>query len=269
MPTWLQAAFLGVVQGLTEFLPVSSTAHLLVLERLLGYADPASVFTEMIQLGSILAIVWLYRRKVWDVVSGIPSRPDARAFAVKLVVSVAPALLVGALAADYVEAVLHKSLATIAAAFVIGGIVMLLVERRAPPRRTESVDTVTVGQALGVGLFQVLALVPGVSRSGATIVGGLLMGLDRATAAEFSFFMAMPTLAATFAHSAVELRNQISADRLGEVAIGFVTAYLASVVVVEPFLAVVRRRGFAPFAWYRIAAGAALLAAVLGGWMVS
>lgn len=257
------------MQGLTEFLPVSSTAHLLVLERLLGYNDPASVFTEMIQLGSIFAIVWLYRQKVWDVVSGLPTRPDARAFALKIIVAVAPALAVGAVASDYVESVLHKSLTTIAVAFILGGIVMLVVERAGIRARTRSTDDTTLGQALGVGLFQVLALVPGVSRSGATIVGGLLMGLDRAAAAEFSFFMAMPTLAATFAHSLVELRHQISADRLGEVAIGFVTAYLASVVVVEPFLAVVRRRGFAPFAWYRIVVGAGLLAAVVGGWMVS
>lgn len=267
MPTWLQAAILGVVQGLTEFLPVSSTAHLLIGERLLGFDDPGSVFTEMIQLGSIFAIVWLYRQKVLDVIAGLPTRPEARRFALMLIIAVVPALAVGAVASDFVESVLHKSMTTIAVAFILGGIVMLVVERSASAPRTTSVDDTSVPQAAGVGLFQVLALVPGVSRSGATIVGGVLMGLDRATAAEFSFFLAMPTLAATFAHSLLEVRHQITADRTMELVIGFVMAFLASLAVVRPFLGVVRRRGFAPFAWYRIAAGVVLLAGVIGGWI--
>ena len=165
-----------------------------------------------------------------------------------------------------------------AVAFVLGGIVMLLVERatEGPPpadnagrvangSHTHSVDATTPRQALGVGLCQVLALIPGVSRSGATIVGGMLVGFDRPSAAEFSFFLAMPTMAAAFAHSLLELRHQITADRTIELVIGFVMAFVASVVVVRPFLAVVRRRGFAPFAWYRIVAGILLLAAVAFG----
>lgn len=267
MPTWLYAAILGVVQGLTEFLPVSSTAHLLIGERLLGFDDPGSVFTEMIQLGSIFAIVWLYRQKVLEVITGLANRPEARRFALMLVIAVVPALAVGALASDFVERVLHKSMTTIAVAFILGGIVMLVVERSASAPRTWSVDDTSVPQAAGVGFFQVLALVPGVSRSGATIVGGMLMGLDRATAAEFSFFLAMPTLAATFAHSLLEVRHQITADRATELVIGFVMAFLASLAVVRPFLAVVRRRGFAPFAYYRIGAGVLLLVGLLGGWI--
>lgn len=267
MSIWLQAALLGIVQGITEFLPVSSTAHLLIGERLLGFTDPGSVFTEMIQLGSIVAIVWLYRRKVVEVVTGIPTRPEARRFALMLVVAVLPALVAGAVASDFVESVLHKSLATIAVAFVLGGVAMLLAERWARRRpRTRSVDDTSIGQAFSIGLCQVLALVPGVSRSGATIVGGMLTGLDRATAAEFSFFLAMPTLAATFGHSLLALRHQITADRSEELAIGFVMAFLASAVVVKPFLGAVRRRGFAPFAWYRILAGLALLIAQARGW---
>ena len=268
MSIWLQAALLGIVQGITEFLPVSSTAHLLIGERLLGFTDPGSVFTEMIQLGSIFAIVWLYRQKVIDVVVGLPSKPEARRFAFLLVIGVIPALVAGALASDFVEAVLHKSLTTIAVAFILGGVVMLAVERYGLRARTRSVEDTTPKQALGIGLYQVLALVPGVSRSGATIVGGMLMGLDRGTAAEFSFFLAMPTLAATFAHSALEVRHHITTDRSVELAVGFVMAFLASAVVVRPFLAFVRRVGFAPFAWYRIVAGIALLVAVLAGWMV-
>ncbi|HUR34351.1 MAG TPA: undecaprenyl-diphosphate phosphatase [Vicinamibacterales bacterium] len=267
MPTWLQAAILGVVQGLTEFLPISSTAHLLVGERLLGFDDPNSVFTEMIQLGSILAIVWLYRGKVWEVMAGLPARPESRRFALMLIVAVLPALIAGAMASDFVESVLHKSFTTIAVAFIVGGVVMLVVERAAARPETRSIDDTSMGQALSIGLCQVLALVPGVSRSGATIVGGLLSGLDRPTAAEFSFFLAMPTLAATFGHSLLAMRHQITADRTTELVIGFVMAFIASLAVVQPFLAVVRRRGFAPFAWYRILTGIMLLIAVAGGWV--
>jgi undecaprenyl-diphosphatase len=267
VPIWLQAAVLGIVQGLTEFLPISSTAHLLVGERLLGFDDPNSVFTEMIQLGSILAIVWLYRRKVMDVLTGLPTRRESRRFAMVLLVAVLPALIAGAIASDFVESVLHKSLTVMALAFIAGGIVMLAVERTAARPRTRTVDETTVGQAAGVGICQVLALVPGVSRSGATIVGGMLAGFDRPTAAEFSFFLAMPTMAAAFAHSLMELRHQISADRTIELVIGFVMAFVASLMVVKPFMAVVRRRGFAPFAWYRIVAGVMLLVGVATGWL--
>jgi undecaprenyl-diphosphatase len=255
-----------VVQGLTEFLPVSSTAHLLIGERLLGFSDPGSVFTEMIQLGSILAIVWLYRAKLWEVVSGLPTRSDSRRFALMIVIAFVPAVVAGLLAADYVESVLHQSPGVIAAAFIAGGLVMLGVERWVTPRRGGTVDDTTLGQAFGVGVIQTLALVPGVSRSGATIIGGLAMGLDRAAAAEFSFFLAMPTLAAAFVHSALELRQQLTADRLAEVGVGFVAAFAASLLVVKPFLGYVRRRGFAPFAWYRIAAGLLIAGAMAAGW---
>jgi undecaprenyl-diphosphatase len=271
VPTWFQAAILGIVQGLTEFLPVSSTAHLLIGERLLGFADPGSVFTEMIQLGSIFAIVWLYRGKVLDVVTGLGSRPEARRFALLVIVGVLPLLLVGLAASDFVESVLHHSLATIGAAFIIGGIIMLVVDRAAArqtdvPAETHSVDAISLPQAAGIGAGHVLALIPGVSRSGATIVSGLVAGLDRPTAAEFSFFLAMPALAAAFAHSLLEVRDQITSDRAMELAIGFVMAFVASLAVVKPFLAVVRQRGFAPFAWYRILAGIVLLAGVAAGW---
>jgi undecaprenyl-diphosphatase len=263
----LVAALLGVVQGLTEFLPVSSTAHLLVGARLFGFADPNSVFTEMIQLGSIFAIVWLYRARVVAVLKGLPSEPAARRFAALIVVAVLPALAAGALLSDFVESVLHKSVATIGVAFVLGGLVMLWLDRRTAGAVTTDVDHTSMRQAVGIGLCQMLALVPGVSRSGATIAGGLVMGLDRAAAAEFSFFLAMPTLAATFGHSLLQVRDQITPDRTAELAIGFVMAFLASVVVVRPFLAVVRRVGFAPFAWYRIVTGTALLAAAGAGWL--
>ncbi|MGE0451740.1 MAG: undecaprenyl-diphosphate phosphatase [Vicinamibacterales bacterium] len=269
MPTWVQATILGIVQGLTEFLPVSSTAHLLVLERQLGFDDPNSVFTEMIQLGSILAIAWLYRARLLAVARGLPSRPEARRFVLMLGVAVVPALLAGAFGADFVEQVLHHSFSTMAVALIAGGLFMLGVERMGLRARTRSVDETSVTQALGIGLFQVLALIPGVSRSGATIIGGLVMGLERPAAAEFSFFLAIPTMSAAFAHSMIDLRHQLDPSRAAEVTLGFVWAFIASVLVVEPFLAVIRRSGFAPFAWYRIVAGAALLAAVAAGWLAA
>ena len=252
------AALLGVIQGLTEFLPVSSTAHLLIAGRLLGYEDPA--FTVMIQLGSMLAIMWLYRVKIATVIRGLPSDRDAQRFALMLLVAVVPALVAGAFFADYVQDVLYESLRVIAAAFLAGGVVMLLVERFRPVPVVLEAEQTPISRAFGVGLCQVLSLVPGVSRSGATIVGGMLMRLDRPAAAEFSFFLAMPTMVAAFVYQFAQVRAEMAAERAAEIAIGFVMAFIASAVVVKPFLSFVRRSGFAPFAWYRIAFGAGLLA---------
>jgi undecaprenyl-diphosphatase len=254
--TYLIAAILGVIQGLTEFLPVSSTAHLLVAGRLFGYEDPA--FTVMIQSGSMLAIMWLYRAKIATVIRGLPSDQDARRFALMLAVAVVPALAAGALLGDYVQTVLYESVRIIAIAFIAGGIVMLIVERWRPTPLVVDAERTPVGRALGVGACQMLALVPGVSRSGATIVGGMLMRIDRPAAAELSFFLAIPALGAAFAHDLLEVAGAISAERSGEIAIGCVAAFIASAAVIRPFLGFVRRAGFAPFAWYRIALGLAL-----------
>jgi undecaprenyl-diphosphatase len=257
----LFAALLGVVQGLTEFLPVSSTAHLLLAERFLGFEDPGGAFTVMIQLGAILAVVWLYRDKVWAVVAGLPHDPSARRFALLVLAGVAPALVAGALFSGYVKRVLYYSPLVIGTAFVAGGIVMLALERLRPVATVHHIDGMPMRRAFGVGCCQVLALIPGVSRSGATIVGGMAMGLERTTAAEFSFFLSMPTMSAAFAHDLLEVRHILSVDRALEISIGFIAAFVAALVVVRPFLRFVGRSGFAPFAWYRIAAGAALLAA--------
>ena len=262
--TFLQAAVLGIVQGVTEFLPISSTAHLLVAARLLGYEDPDGTFTVMIQLGSILAIMWLYRVKLSTVVRGLPSDRDARRFALILLVAVVPALVAGAFLADYVQTVLYGSVRVIAGALIAGGVVMLLTEQFRPAPVVMDVERMPVSRAFGVGVCQVLSLVPGVSRSGATIVGGMLMRLDRPAAAEFSFFLAIPTMVAAFAYQLVQVRGDLGIDRAAEIAIGFVMAFIASAVVVKPFLSAVRRSGFAPFAWYRIAFGAGLLAMIRG-----
>lgn len=263
--TLFAAALLGIVQGVTEFLPISSTAHLLVLGQLLGYEDP--VFTVMIQLGSILAIMWLYRSKITAIIAGLWSTPEARHFAVAIILATMPALLAGALLSDYVKSVLYESPRIFAMAFIAGGLVMLLVERCRPEPVVLDAEATPLPRALGIGLCQVLALIPGVSRSGATIVGGLVMRLDRPAAAEFSFFLAMPIMMAAFGHELLEVRHELSSARAAEIAVGLVMAFVSSLVIIKPFLGFVRRSGFAPFAWYRIAIGLLLLAAAAQGWV--
>jgi undecaprenyl-diphosphatase len=262
MPTLLKAAILGVVQGITEFLPVSSTAHLLIGARLLGYDDPGGVFTVMIQLGSIFAVMWLYRGKILHVVGHLGSDADARHFAASVVVATVPALVAGALLSKFVKRVLYASFGVIAAAFIVGGIVILIVERVRPRPDVVDAERIPVGRALAIGVGQTLALIPGVSRSGGTIVAAMLMRVDRAAAAEFSFFLAMPTMAAAFAHDLLEVRHNLGSARAEEIAVGFAMAFVSSAAVVRPFLNYVRRHGFGPFAWYRIALGAAVLAAL-------
>jgi undecaprenyl-diphosphatase len=260
--TLLVAALLGIVQGLTEFLPVSSTAHLLIGAQLLAYQDPGGVFTVMIQLGSILAVMWLYRAKIVHIAARLPSDADARRFVAMVLIAFAPAVVAGLFLADYVTTVLYDSPRVIATTFVLGGIVMLIVERYRPVPTVLDADRTPLARALGIGAWQVLALIPGVSRSGATIVGGMVMGLDRAAAAEFSFFLAMPTMMAAFVHSLLKVRHHLTPDRAMEIALGFLMAFIAAALVVRPFLRVVRRVGFVPFAWYRIAIGLALFAAI-------
>lgn len=268
--TLVKAAILGVIQGLTEFLPISSTAHLLLCERLMGFADPGGAFTVMIQLGSILAVMWLYRAKIWEVVTGLPTKPEARRFALMLILAFIPALVAGLVLADFVKSVLYVSFGVIAVAFILGGVAMLAIERFRPAPVVETADQTPIARAIGVGVFQTLALIPGVSRSGATIFGGLLMGLDRRAAAEFSFFLAMPTMAAAFVHDAWQLHQAgvgLAQERVAEIAVGFVMAFIASWLVVKPFLNYVTRVGFAPFAIYRIVLGVVMLGALYAGWL--
>ena len=262
-----RAALLGILQGLTEFLPVSSTGHLIIAGHAIGFDDPGGVFTVMIQLGSILAVMWLYRQRIWDVITGLPTKPEARRFAIMLFLAFLPAVVIGLFAADYVKTVLYESLNVIAWALIIGGIVMLAIERWRPTPTVEDAAQTPIWRAVAVGVFQTLALIPGVSRSGATIFGGLLLGLDRRAAAEFSFFLAMPTMAAAFLHDFLEVKDHISSERIAEIAVGFIFAFISALIVVKPFLNFVTRVGFAPFAWYRIVAGAALLGVLAMGWL--
>ena len=271
--TYLAAAFLGVIQGLTEFLPISSTAHLLIAEEWLGFEDRGGVFTVMIQLGAVLAVMWLYRARIWHVVSRLPFDADARRFAAAVLVAFVPAAVAGVLFAGWVKTRLYDTgsgspaLGVIATAFIVGGIVMLLVERYRPAPDVRDAADMPIPRALGIGIAQAVAVIPGVSRSGATIVGGLLMRLDRPAAAEFSFFLAMPTMIGAFVHDLWEVRAHLAPERAAEIAIGFATAFVAALLVVKPFLRYVARSGFAPFAWYRIAAGVGILVALWAQWL--
>jgi undecaprenyl-diphosphatase len=265
--TLLLAALLGIVQGVTEFLPISSTAHLLLIADAVGFDDPGGVFTVMIQLGSIFAVVWVYRARLVSAAAKIGTNPEARHFAAAVIVATIPALLAGAFFADFIQSVLYKSPRVFAGAFIVGGLVMLLVERFRPAPVVVVAEQTPLPRALGVGMCQMLALVPGVSRSGATIVGGLAMGLDRSAAAEFSFFVAIPTMSAAFAHEFLQVHDQLTTARSAEIAVGFATAFFSSLLIIKPFLSLVRRAGFAPFAWYRIALGVALLLAIGAGWV--
>lgn len=263
----VRAAFLGVLQGLTEFLPISSTAHLLIGADMIGYDDPGGVFTVMIQLGSILAVMWLYRERIFKVVTGLPTDPEARRFALMLFLAFLPAVLIGFFAADYVKRVLYESLLVIGWALLLGGVLMLLLERYRPTPVVTDAGKTPIWRAIAIGFVQCIAMIPGVSRSGATIYGGLLLGLDRRAAAEFSFFLAMPTMVAAFVYDFIQIKDEIGTDRIAEIAVGFVFAFISAAMVVKPFLDYVTRVGFAPFAWYRIALGAVLLGGVYLGWL--
>jgi len=212
-------------------------------------------------------VVWLYRKKILSVVSGLPSSPAARTFAFKIVLATVPALAAGLFFSKFVKSVLYGSFVVIATAFIVGGIIMLIVERFRPAPDVMDVDSLPVGRALAIGSFQALALIPGVSRSGGTIVAAMAMRVDRAAAAEFTFFLAMPTMAAAFAHDLLDARHELASARGLEIAVGFVMAFISSALVITPFLSYVRRSGFAPFAWYRMLLGVALLAAVAAGWL--
>jgi undecaprenyl-diphosphatase len=256
----LVAILLGIVEGITEFLPVSSTGHLILATELLGYdAARWAVFNIAIQPGAILAIVVLYRRTFWAVAQGLTRwEPGAVAFVRNLLLAFFPAVILGLLFDDQIEALLENA-AVVAWALIAGGIAILVVERLARTDNVLGVAGVSVAQSVKIGLVQCLAMVPGVSRSGATIMGAMAFGIDRRTAADFSFFLALPTLSGATALQLFKHRDEVGADDLQLIAVGFVVSFVVALAVVKAFMAVVTKHGFAPFAWYRIVAGAAAL----------
>ena len=263
MPDWLVAILLGIVEGVTEFLPVSSTGHLILATELMGYdAARWAVFNIAIQPGAILAIVVLYWRTFWAVAKGLTTwEPGAVAFVRNLLLAFIPAVVLGLLFDDQIEALLENAV-VVAWALIAGGIAILVVERFARTENVLGIAGVSLGQSVKIGLVQCLAMVPGVSRSGATIMGAMALGIDRRTAADFSFFLALPTLTGATALQLFKHRDEITSDSLGLIAIGFVVSFVVALAVVKAFMAVVTRHGFAPFAWYRIVAGGIALVAL-------
>ncbi|AZC26777.1 MULTISPECIES: undecaprenyl-diphosphate phosphatase [Pseudomonas] len=265
--TAVQALILGIVEGLTEFLPISSTGHQIIVADLLDFGgERAMAFNIIIQLGAILAVVWEFRRKIFDVVVGLPTQPKARRFTVNLMVAFFPAVVLGVIFADLIHAYLFNPI-TVATALVIGGIIMLWAERRQHQVHAESVDEITWKDALKVGFIQCLAMIPGTSRSGSTIIGGLLFGLSRKTATEFSFFLAMPTMVGAAVYSGYKYRHLFQPDDLPVFAIGFVTAFIFAMIAVKGLLKFIASHSYAAFAWYRIAFGLLILATWQFGWV--
>lgn len=254
------ALLLGFIEGLTEFLPVSSTGHLILAGEMVGFTDNSSVaFKIAIQLGAILAVLLVYWRRFWTVGTGLLKREaDAVAFTRNILLGFAPALVIGVVAYDAIRAAMQTP-EIVAIALIIGGILILVLERVVRTIRFHAVEEIPFGTALSIGLVQCTAMLPGVSRSGATIMGGLMMGVERKTAAEFSFFLAVPTMMAATVYALWKDRALLNADDLGMIGIGFTMAFLVAVVVVKAFVAIVGRYGFAPFAYYRIIAGTAAL----------
>ena len=256
----LTAILLGIIEGLTEFLPVSSTGHLILASELLGFTGDSSVaFKISIQLGAILAVLIIYRARFLAVGAGLIRRDSqAIAFTRNILIGFLPAMLIGAVAYDAIRAVL-QSPEVVAVALLVGGVLMLLIERLIHQPRFASVESIPLRTAIGIGIVQCIDMIPGVSRSGATILGALLMGVERKTAAEFSFFLAVPTMAGATVYSLYRDRDLLSLDDVNLIAIGFLTAFLVALVVIKAFVAIVAKHGFAAFAWYRIVVGAAAL----------
>ena len=263
MPDWIYAVILGVVEGLTEFIPVSSTGMLLLTKAVLGLPDGFwDTFTVLIQLGAILAVVVLYFSRLWGAVVRLPSDPLARRFALSVLVAFLPSAVLGFLLHDFIKQVLFDSPVVQCVSLVVGGVILLFIDRLAPAAHRHDPMKLPLLTALGIGFFQVLSMVPGTSRSGATIVGSMLMGVDKRAAAEFSFFLAIPTMAGAFVVDAWQSRDQLAAANLELVALGFVVSFVVAMLVIRGMLAILTRRGLAPFGWLRIVIGGAGLAMI-------
>jgi len=263
--TLLVAAFLGLLEGLTEFIPVSSTGHLLLAGHFLGFRSAGNTFEVVIQLGAVLAILTVYAARLWAVVRDAPHDPAARRFLGAVLLAFLPAVVIGVLAHDIIKTVLFETPVLIAVMLILGGIVLLFVDRLAPPPVVDDAMRMPPGKALAIGFIQCLAMVPGVSRSGATIVGALMLGVGKRAAAEFSFFLSMPTMAGAFAYDLWKSRDLLDASALGEIAVGFAVAFIAAVLVVRWVLDYVSKNGFAVFGWWRIIVGSIALALLWTG----
>ncbi|MGE7955339.1 undecaprenyl-diphosphate phosphatase [Pseudomonas sp. NPDC089530] len=265
--TAVQALILGIVEGLTEFLPISSTGHQIIVADLLNFGgERAMAFNIIIQLGAILAVVWEFRRKILDVVTGLPTQRNAQRFTANLLIAFLPAVVLGVIFADLIHKYLFNPI-TVATALVVGGVIMLWAERRQHEVHANTVDEISWKDALKVGFAQCLAMIPGTSRSGSTIIGGLLFGLSRKTATEFSFFLAMPTMVGAAVYSGYKYRNLFQPDDLPVFAVGFIVSFIFAMIAVRGLLKFIANHSYAAFAWYRIVFGLVILATWQFGWV--
>ena len=264
--TYFEAVILGFLEGFTEFLPVSSTGHILLAGHFLGFHNDGKTFEVLIQLGAILAILTVYFHRLLNIALALPSSQKARLFVAGILLAFLPAAVLGASLHGFIKQVLFESPRLICTTLIIGGLILAWIDRLdLKPRYTDIMDY-PLSLCFKIGLFQCLALVPGMSRSGSTIAGALLMGTDKRSAAEFSFFLAMPTMAGAFAYDLYKNRDIISLDQAGVIGVGFVAAFIAAVFVVRQLLDFVSRHGFMPFAiWRVVVGGAGLLALYLIG----
>jgi undecaprenyl-diphosphatase len=265
---WVKAALMGIVEGLTEFLPISSTGHLILAGSLLGFSDDKSkVFDIAIQTGAIVAVVIVYWLKLRATVAALPTSAQARRFVLNVGIGFAPAVVLGLLLGKAIKAHLFTPV-VVAAAFIVGGAIILWAERRAlAPARVDSVDEMSPLDAFKVGLVQCLAMIPGTSRSGATIIGGMLLGLSRRAATDFSFYLAIPTLIGAGAYSLYKERALLSVADLPLFGVGLLFSFVSAWLCVRWLLRYISSHTFVPFAWYRIAFGLVVLATAYSGWV--
>ncbi len=259
---YLTVILLGIVEGLTEFLPVSSTGHLILASELLGYdAATWAMFNVIIQLGAILAVVVLYWRTFWAVAMGLLRKePTSWRFLRNLLVAFLPSVVIGLAMHDYIEMLLGAP-QVVAWALIVGGVAILLIERMAKDNRFHGIADIPLARVVGIGFIQCISMIPGVSRSGATIMGALALGVERRTAAEFSFFLAIPTMLGASTLELLKKGSDITSATVGwsSIALGFIVSFIVALLVIRWFVGLVSRRGFVPFAWYRIVAGAGAL----------
>jgi len=259
----ISALILGAVEGFTEFLPISSTGHLILVGDLLGFqSDIGKVFEVVIQLGAILAVVVFSFGRLWRVLVGLPSDSGARRFALAVIVAFLPAAVLGAIFHDFIKNVLFSPWVVVVT-LVLGGVAILVLEKIAPRPRHKSIEGLPMTTALGIGFCQAVAMIPGVSRAGATILGGEMLGVDRRTATEFSFYLAIPTMLGATVLDLWKARADLTTNGIGLIALGFVTAFVVAIPVVRGLIGFVGRFGLTPFAWYRITIGIAW-----GAWLL-
>ena len=257
----LISVWLGIVEGLTEFLPISSTAHLLVAERLLGLSEDWEAFTVVIQLGAILAVVAIYFQTFWQALITLPTSADSRRFALGIIVALLPSVVAGLALKKFLDQVLlNPALAMpfIAACWIVGGLIILVLERVAPKPRWFEGDRLPISKAFQIGCCQIISIIPGVSRSGATILGGEMLGVERKAATLFTFYLAVPTMLGATILELHHVGAALSGAQATNIAVGFVVSFVVAYLVIRQFLVIVGRYGLSPFGWYRIAAGLAL-----------